>query len=355
MNHPRGLSWLRRSVVASIAAVALSAALVGCGSSDKAATDDAKGTGELTVALAGAIPLFSWIYLAESEGFYAEQGIKVKFIENSSANTANLIVSGKADLAVHAVGVPLIIAKQGKKVTLAYNMGNQLVGAAMVGGKSVTSIDQLKGARIGTLARGSGAWGTANQYNKTLELNADLVPFPDNASLAAAVSSGQVAAAVGPQALLAPVVDKAGGHMLISVAEPADVKKYVGKLYSAGAIFGLTDTLKSKRADVVKMLKAILQARAYFEKTDDLEIAKRLRTFPAFQTVPEAQLAKLVATDRVALQTSEDPLTEADWKFALSNIGGWGLEGFDPKSSVFSYKNMIDTSYLEAAIDGDGK
>jgi ABC-type nitrate/sulfonate/bicarbonate transport system substrate-binding protein len=96
------LAWRRsrRAAAALTSAVAL-LALAACGSSDHpgtAADSSAASLTEVTLALGWSPNTdYTGIYVADSKGYFAKQGIKVKIIPYASTAPETLIAHGKAD------------------------------------------------------------------------------------------------------------------------------------------------------------------------------------------------------------------------------------------------------------------
>jgi ABC-type nitrate/sulfonate/bicarbonate transport system substrate-binding protein len=327
----------------------------GCGGDEAntpaGAGGDSKAIPQLKVAVAVPNPLYALPYIAQLESFFKEEGVNVKIIDNTGSNTATTLASGQADIAQYAAGVPLVLSQQGKPAQIIYVFAGNVSGGTLVGAKGVKSIEQLKGKRIAVLAKGSATYGWANLWNQKFHLNADLVPFQDNASIQSALGSGRVAAAGGPYANFAALLSTGRANMLIDSRNPSERDKYAGPSAGTpeGVIFGLTDVLDKKRDAVVRFLKAMTKAEAYIKKASDSQLAKDLRTFSAFQTTPEPLLTDIVKNSRPYYNPGNSYMTEDQWKSALQQYGLWGLDGYKADDPAFAYKNLVDMSYYDEA------
>ncbi len=97
-------------------------------------------------------PGYEFLYLAAEKGFYAEQGLNVEIVEMSSlADVQRIYIQGRVDgfgstviEAVQAAG----ITQQPLEVVLApdFSFG----GDVIIANKSIDSVAQLKGKRVGT-------------------------------------------------------------------------------------------------------------------------------------------------------------------------------------------------------------
>jgi hypothetical protein len=81
------------------------------------------------------------------------------------------------------------------------------------------------------------------------------------------------------------------------------------------------------------------------------EVATALRRYPGYAPTPADTLAALVTTDALVYDGPNNGWVTPDlWSKGLEAYGTWGL-GIDPSASEISYRNFIDMSYLNTALN----
>lgn len=346
MRRVRHLGRARLTVVIGIAVVSLGIGSVGAA----APTTPSASNGSLTIALGAANPVFALPYLAQSLGYFKKAGLSVSFMENAGANTTNYVVSGQADLGMLGVAGPLLAAKAGKDTVIIYTHAAGGSGGVLVGSKSVTSISQVRGKRIGAIGIGSSTYGFANIYNQKFKLGGDIVPYADLPTVAAALASDQIAAATGAYDSYASVIAAGNAHLLVDT-RTAKTRKAAGVPdYPEGAIFGLRPDIVSKQASIVAFIWALNQAHNWLNHHSDSQVAAELAKNTVFTTIPLTLLTSEVGWDRGYISPTGGRVPAATWKDALAFYGQWGVPGFDPSSPVFAYNQRINMGYLNAAL-----
>jgi ABC-type nitrate/sulfonate/bicarbonate transport system substrate-binding protein len=353
-----------RRGLAALAAAALAAVLAACSSTSHSGnTGGGASTApvDLTVAVSATVSDFAPLYVAVAENYFAQNNVKLNIIPNSLANTLPYLTSGRADLAMYSATIALSAAAQGKATSIVYLTERQ-PGFALVGGKGTTSIDQLKGkssCRYGIPQQGTSGYGVGAALHDALALKCDLVITPDPATMVAQVASGTMDAGV----MLASNADQAkskGGTILIDPRSASDRATYFTAETPTGAVFGVTDNLKKKRAGVVGFIKAMNQAVQFIDShTDDQVVADLLKADNTFATTPTATLVTNFASSvrpyickgliGPVLGNKVGYISESAWNTALQTYKIYGIQGFDPNAAVNSYAQRVDMSYYNQA------
>jgi ABC-type nitrate/sulfonate/bicarbonate transport system substrate-binding protein len=328
------------------------------GHDDTAAQSDTRAVEAkptLTLASSNAGGLVNGYHsLASVKGFFDKAGVDVKITDNTGANTVNLLVSGRADLATLAWGNTLTLANQGRQTTCVYATAAGF-GTMLVGGAGVRTVQDLKGKRIGALARGTTTFGFATHYNQKFNLGADIVSYVDVPTLVAALISGQVAGATATPNIAASMAKGGNTTILIDARDPVVRNKQVGPDYPVGGYIGLTQAVAEKRDAVVRFIRAIEMTRLYVERTSDEQLAKDFRQLDLYKSFSEADLAPLIKSERSFAFPSNGYVSEGNWRFMLPQLTKWGLVGYDSTNPAYEYSKNIDTSFLKAAGVPAGK
>ncbi len=190
-----------RVVSGAVAVVCAAVTLSACGGSGSGSDDSAESGGLTPVTFAMASPSwnagFAVMAVVEAEGFYEEEGLKVKTnLFPSATQAAQQVAGGGADLGLMTVE-PVAIGHD-KDLDLAYfssYWAKWIYSLQVPDGSAVKSIADLKGKKIGVSAvASSGATfaRTAMELNGMGQNAASLVPIGAGAQQINAIKSGQV-------------------------------------------------------------------------------------------------------------------------------------------------------------------
>jgi NitT/TauT family transport system substrate-binding protein len=332
-----------RSLALALVIAALIASLSACGG-----RGSASGKGSITIAVAAGATSFSAVYVAQERGYFKDEGVDVKLIDNAGANAVPMLAGGQADLAFSGVAAALALGQQ-KPTKVVLSMLGGFSAAALVGGPDIHGIMDLKGKKIGTPGTGTTSDAYAHIYDKRLHLGADIVPFTTPVALVAAVKSGQVDAGAGTASLYSQVIADGDAHVIVQAgdSEMADVLGTVK--YPEGVLFGLADVVGNKVDDVVKVIAAIERASADMQSQDPSVTAATISKTAVYHNVPVDQLTQNLVYDVNFILPNGGNITESDWKVALDQFKDGGvLKGSTIPDSV-SYANLIDMTAFERA------
>lgn len=309
-----------------------------------------------TASLTIAVPVVNAVtappYLAQALGYLTPLGVTVQ--PNTGANTLPLLISGQADLAFFGTGTAIVGAQRGLPMKAIWQTTAGGVGATIAIAASqadtIKSVKDLDGKRIGVLGTSGESYGAANAYVRKAGISASIVPFGGAAAYLAALQNGQISAVVSSyDQLLSPL--KAG--LIKILVNPAQRGARASLDFNAGAsVMGLGPNLSSKRTDVVAFLRALYRAERYIFTHTNAQVADALLKLPAFQGFDrELLIGGLDAVRGFFPWQKQFMISQSDWQKNLQEFVQWNLGGgYSPQAEQFSYANMVDMSYLQAAL-----
>jgi len=346
----------RRARSGPIAITALAAAigLAGCAGTT-AAPVSGQPSGDsapltLTVAQAASQINNAPVYLAQTLGYYEEEGLDITILDATGANTTTLVASGQADLGDLGPGGALLMTKQGRPTTIIYQQLDAGAGAYVFAKPDVQSIDEVRGQRFGTFSVGSGTYGVANVLSTRQGLDFDLVPLQNSSAISAAIVSDQVAAGNGNYSDFANDVESGKLHLLIDANDAAQREKYVGDPYPAGVTFGLVDTVDKKSDAIVAFLHARNRALEWMQESTPEQVATELRKSAAYATIDEKALIVAIERGLEFVSPDQGRISDSTWEYALTQYAVWGLDGFDASDPMYGYEERVDMSLLDEAL-----
>jgi ABC-type amino acid transport substrate-binding protein len=152
----------------------------------------------MPVATIGMIDLF----VAERRGLFAEQGLQVEVITTGPASqTVQALVSGSVDIGSAASDSAINAVERGADLVFVAGAINRVI-YSLIGSRGVTGYDDLRGKNVAVSDLRDGSTTLLRRLLLHAGLSADdvnFVPLGGTPNRAAAVTSGQAAAAVMSQ------------------------------------------------------------------------------------------------------------------------------------------------------------
>ncbi|MEU8458132.1 ABC transporter substrate-binding protein [Streptomyces griseoaurantiacus] len=346
-----------KGVSGAVAIMCAAATLSACGSDSGSAAPGAKSGGLTPVTFAMASPSWNAGYavmaVVEAEGFYKQEGLKVKTnLFPSATQAAQQVAGGGADLGLMTVE-PVAIGHD-KDLNLSYfssYWAKWIYSLQVPDGSDVKSIADLKGKKIGVSAvASSGATfaRTAMELNGMGQNAVTLVPIGAGAQQINAIKSGQVDA-LALWDIQYQIVKNAGVTMTpLPVKETAD---------AWGGGFATTrKNLKAKKDVLERFGRAVAKAFVFAKANPEAAIRDLWKLHPETRgSDPEEKaLADGVKVLQVRLdgQGFDDKtlgrIDEAAFNRSLDFMASAGLIKKFPAKDIYTdamFKAINDFSY----------
>lgn len=343
-----GRATARGRALLALVSVAALVALSACGSDEAPAPSTSDGPRNLTVGYISGASLAP-AFIAEELGCHREQNLTVKFeLIKNPADAIALLSTKKIDVYVGSPSAGMFNqVSRGTEMKLVASLGSvntpgdEPAASGLYGGAHITSVEQLKGKRVGVL----GSVGSATSYLLGKSLEAGGLTFGDVelvslslADMVPALKNGGVDAGL----LIAPytqqAIDQGAAHALV------DSKKAYGTSTTSAVIYG-TGLLADDRAAGVRYLKAIACAAKQMPgdwRTDTKVVAALAK----FLQVPEKTISGggLYAFDPT-LVVNAATLTEMQKMFLA-------VEGTLTYTDIIPTEKMVDDAIRAEAVAG---
>lgn len=340
---------MRRSwMVVPVLAVAL--ALTGCGSGD---SDDTAGDNELA-SLTVAMPSIGTGVpdrIADARGYFKDEGLDVTFMENTAANTSNILIAGRADLAAFSIGGPTGLAAKGKDIGIIYaaiagsGSGSVLVSADRDDLKNIEDLKSVDNCTIVTQATGSAAFGNAGRYNDEFDLGCKISPLADPGAQVGAIAADNAVAIVGTPGNFAKAVNDGVLKVLVDTTDPQVREKYFSENYPLAVLFGLTPTLEKKSDSVKAYVRALDKASKDLMAGDPKALAEEVKGSDAYAGMTPDAIALSIEEFRTSYQIASDggAITREQWDSALKALKSFAIPGLDTTAPKLQYDAIIKT------------
>jgi ABC-type nitrate/sulfonate/bicarbonate transport system substrate-binding protein len=296
------------------------------------------------------------MHVAKAKGFFEQNGVEVKIIDEMGSNIPNALVSGQIDIGLTAIPTALAVTQQGKQTSVIYGTGGASLGASLFGvpGKSETiaQLKAIKGCKIAAFPAGSNAFGEAQIYIHNLGLDCEVLPLPEPAAQLGAVVGGRADAVVGAYASFAEAVTAGKVVPIVDTRDPKQREEALGKDYLAVVLAGVKSDLEGKKEGIADFLKGLNEAYEFSKEATVPELVSLMSEFEEFSVLPpEAQKVTIESFLPFLLtSTNQGYITEPQWNASLEHFEFWEIPDFDPKAPEYSYEQAVDMSYYEAGI-----
>jgi ABC-type nitrate/sulfonate/bicarbonate transport system substrate-binding protein len=347
----------RRRVTLSLAAVLSGLIILGSAAGGAASSTRQHGASAedtLHLAFPGYATTTMLTYIATANGYFKHLGLAIYLSDGVGANTTALLVSGRADIVSYGSTSPLSLANQGKQTSTIYADNGGGNSGFMIGNNSsaptLAALESLKSCVIATFAVGSPPYGYTVQYEHELGINCRIIPFSSVPSMIAALVAGSADAAVLSFSTFASTLAAGEAKVLIDTRIPSVRQKYVGGNFIESTEVGLPANLKAKRSAVIKWLKGENLARKWLKTHTDKQAAALLGKFGKFGS--DTLLIQKVAAQRAYMNAGNTNgyITAGQWNYSLQRFSAFDLPNYSPSNPAYSYGNLVDMSYYDAAI-----
>jgi NitT/TauT family transport system substrate-binding protein len=344
--HRSSPPHVRLALVGAVAAASV-AALTACGGGS---TKAASGASQKIVIAAGGVGVYNATpYIAQSEGYFASEGLNVT-VKQSGSNTLNLVVGGQADVGMIGATAALFPVKSGKDTSLIFaNDTSASFAYAATGKPGISSLGQCK--RVAAGATGTSTYAMAALLKQSLKASFTIVPFTTPDATMATALSGRTDCIVSNLSLLKPSVDSGRLRLIVDPSKPSTVPPGVPATGPGIGVWGLKAHLAGRHDATVKLVTALGKAIQFIRDHDDAQVAAVLRRSVDFKAIPQAALASQVGVERKFLSGPNGRIPETDWA-AYLQFAKMSLPDVDPAAPKWSYRSRVDMSFLDAAASG---
>lgn len=336
--------------------------LTGCGNSNEKVagdenveipqTNEANKLQKVVITEPIRSDLWGPIYLAQTLGFFAEEGIVADFQTITGGDPGAPVLAGEAQFGLRGVDMPMMVTEAGQNVKILASTTQRFPFTFIGQGPEFTTIESLKGQVIaGSTPSGSPtSWVKAVVANAGLDPEKDVeVPMVSSPGYVAAMSNGDIAACAGLTGYQIEMLLKNGGVMLVDGRDPKAFKEIMGSEDYQMYIMFATDKYIAENPETVQsVVTAIAKAIQWQNDHSTEEIVEAL--LPLFQDREEELLISIKANKDYDIYSIDGKHTETGYQAALKLSKMAGVISEDiPAEKVY------DESFLDKAWTQLGK
>lgn len=286
-------------------------------------------------------------YLAETLGYYEEEGIEAEFQTVTGMDATAPVLSGDAQFCLKGIESALMVneAGQGCKVVVSTTQKYpyQLIGA----NETYNSLESLKG---GTVAGGQSPTSGPYSFAMACVNAAGMVPQEDvsvitmlSSGYAAAIENGDIQAAIGSNPWVSKKLVDAGGVVIADGTDEEVIADLIGSSsYELFTIMTSDEYIASNPETVQKVVNAIARAIDWMQNATAEEVAEML--LPMFEGADEEVLYDAQYDKDRGVSTENGYHTESGYQaaLALTKLAG-GISG------DLAVEDIFDESFLDNA------
>lgn len=290
--------------------------------------------------------LWGPIYLAQTLGFFAEEGIEADFQTITGGDPGAPVLAGEAQFGLRGVDMPMMVTEAGQDVKILVSTTQRFPFTFIGQGPEFTTIESLKGEVVaGSTPSGSPtSWVKAVVANAGLDPETDVeVPMVSAPGYVAAMSNGDIAACAGLTGYQTEMLLQNGGVMIVDGRDPQEFKEIMGSEdYQMYVMFATDEYIAENPETVQSVITAVAKAIKWQSEHSTEEIVEAM--LPLFQDREEELMISIQANKDYDIFSTDGKHTETGYQAALklSKMAGVITEDI-PAEDVY------DESFLDEA------
>ena len=338
--------------------------LAGCGQTEPTAedtpdtqteTDTQNNTGDLRkITITEQVRGYHWApaYLAQSLGYFAEEGLTAEFQTIRGSDATAPVLSGDAQFTLKGIETALMVNEggQGCKVVLSTTQKYpyQLIGAT----EEYSTLESLEGGLLaGGQSTNSGPYSFAQACINYAGLEGKVeISTMASSGYAAAIANGELQGAISTNPWSAKQLTDAGGVVIVDGTDDGVIEDIIGSAsYELFTVITSDALIESDPELVQSAVNAMAKAIQWMQTATPEEIAAQLGTL--FDGATEEELLYDAQFDKDhQVATTDGDHTDSGFQAAinLTKLAG-GITG-DPTAD-----QIFDESFLDKAWENLGQ
>lgn len=290
-------------------------------------------------------------YLAETLGYFAEEGLKADFQTVTGADASAPVFSGDAQFGLRGVEMALMSNEAGQNCKIIYSTTShypyQLIGAS----EKYATVESLRG---GVIAGGQGPTSAPQAFSKAILKHTGMNPETDasvvsmlSSGYLAAMKSGEIQAAVATNPWATKTLLQNGGKVIVDGSDEASMQSLMGSsTYELFMIFASDSYIAKNPETVQKVVKAMAKASRWMETATPEQIAKQLE--PLFEGRYDELLYSATADKEAKFSNPTGYHTESGLNaaIALTALSG-GIKNTELNPDVIYDETFLDKAWTE--------
>ena len=283
-----------KKILALLLTLALALGLCACGGSAteepaQEETAQTEQTGDLEkIVITEQVRGYHWApaYLAQTLGFFAEEGLDAEFQTVSGTDATAPVLSGDAQFCLKGVETALMVNESGQPMKIVASTTQKYPYSLIGATGDYTTLESLRGGIVAGGVNTSGgpysfAMACMNYAGLTPETDVSVITMAST-GYASAIQAGELQAAVSTNPWAAKNLLDNGGQVIVDGTDDAAIADIIGSAsYELFVLMTSDEYIASNPETVQKVMNAVVKAMQWMESASPEEIAENL--LPLFE------------------------------------------------------------------------
>lgn len=347
-NHTSLLDPKRRHLLlASGAASCL--ALFGAGRAFAARKEVSYGQGSID-------PIFTAGYVALKQGYFADAGLDVKYLNSQSGPRTNQLLAAKQIFvgATAATAAPALTVA-GKPAALIFGFDRRMTYANVLVRKEdydsgkFRSLKDLANQRIGATQPGSVTALMAIYLTQQADIadKVDIRPLGDLATMLGALKTGSVAATMATASMMEQAVAEGWGTPIFNGIDSEVWNTYMKGDVPGIAAYALREDIEKRPEDIQAFVNGLVKAQDFINQHTPEEITEAIYQ-DYLNALSRDSVLKAVSDYKANVWLQDNIITEDAYN-RMAAIMGDGRQFSNEEMKTVPYSRCVDMSFVRKA------
>ncbi len=304
-----------------------------------------------TIVITEDVRGYHWApaYLAETLGYFAEEGLHADFQTIRGADSTAPVMNGEALFCLKGIETALMLNQAGQGCKVVLSATQKFPYCLMGASEEYSTLESLKGQTVGG---GLSATSGPMAFIRACLASANLVPDQDvtcmnlaSAGYPASLEAGEAQAVVSTNPWSLKTLQDLGCVTIVEGTDDAVIENIIGSAsYELFTVVTSDKNIAEQGETIQKAVNAMAKALQWMETASPEEIAENLA--PLFESSPEELLfdATYDKDHEMANYTGYHSDSGYQAGIRLCQLGGGIPEDYSPDAS-----EIFDESFLDAA------
>lgn len=314
------------------------------------------GLGKVTYGQGSIDPIFTAGYVALKQGYFAESGLQVDYLNSQSGPRTNqLLAAGQIVFGATAATAAPALTIAGKPATLVFGFdrrmtyANVLVRKADYDAGKFRNLKDLAGQKVGATQPGSvtALMAVYLMQQAGIAENVDIRPLGDLATMLGALKTGSVAATMATASMMEQAVAEGWGIPIFNGTQNDVWNEYMKGDVPGIAAYTLAETIQQRPQVVQAFVDGMVKAQNFINQNTPETITETIyQAYLSALTRPSVLEAVRLYKQNVWLQ---DNIITEDAYNRMAGIMGDGRQFSNEQMATVPYSKCVDMSFVRKA------
>lgn len=311
---------------------------------------------EVTYGQGSIDPIFTAGYVALKQGYFADAGLDVKYLNTQSGpRTSQLLAAGQILVGATAATAAPALTIAGKPAALIYGFDRRMTYANVIVRKAdydsgkFRTLKDLAGQKVGATQPGSVTALMAIYLMEQAGIagKVDIRPLGDLATMLGALKTGTIAASMATASMMEQAVAEGWGIPIFDGIQNEVWNEFMKGDVPGIAAYALRDAIEKRPETIQAFVNGLVKAQDFINQNSAEEITEVVyEAYLKALTRPSVLKAVTVYKENVWLQ--DNIITEEAYQ-RMTQIMGDGRQFSNEQMATVPYERCVDMSFVRKA------